>query len=50
MSMISIIKQVKQTNIDNQEVSNQPTTQTDNTSTTKTDNVNWGGILNNLKK
>jgi hypothetical protein len=49
MSMISIIKQVKQTNIDNQEVSNQPTTQTDNTSTTKTDNVNWGGILNNLK-
>ena len=48
-SMLSIIKQVKQTNIDNQEVSNQPTTQTDNTSTTKTDNVNWGGILNNLK-
>lgn len=56
-SMISIIKQVKQTNIDNQEVSNQPTTQTDNTSTTQTDNtsttqtdnVNWNSILNNLK-
>ena len=56
-SMISIIKQVKQTNIDNQEVPNQPTTQTDNTSTTQTDNtsttqtdnVNWDRILNNLK-
>lgn len=48
-SMLSIIKQVKQTNIDNQEVSNQPTTQTDNTSTTQTDNVNWERILNNLK-
>ena len=48
-SMISIIKQVKQTNIDNQEVSNQPTTQTDNTSTTQTDNVNWERILNHLK-
>lgn len=48
-SMLSIIKQVKQTNIDNQEVSNQPTTQTDNTSTTQTDNVNWDRILNNLK-
>lgn len=48
-SMISIIKQVKQTNIDNQEVPNQPTTQTDNTSTTQTDNVNWERVLNNLK-
>ena len=48
-SMISIIKQVKQTNIDNQEVPNQPTTQTDNTSTTQTDNVNWKRVLNNLK-